>query len=322
MSGPWFYPATWYYLVGDQSPGTQVWQASTGQFVALANADYVAFLAALNPFTGAANVPTVIDTAANLFTGITNYNAQNSLSQFANSASSNSIDASVDVQLTLPLAPLQVITNAAAGKSIKMPQSNLFGSIAPGDPIVFLNKTTFIITLKDFGGNVIGNITSLALAGHAGPQSNNLVTVYESFQTPGLTALNAQIGALSFSELASASSGIWTPTDQSGAGLVLANVNAKWTQIGNRVFADARFDYPVTANGANAVLGGLPFFVPNQTYAAQGNVAFTTIAALSYMTAGANTAGLFAPFSNVGVQLTNAQMSGGQFVVSINYPLT
>src|SRR5438128_803351 len=116
MTG-WVIPTKWYWFVGDQSPGTQVWQSETGQFVALANADYVAFLAAVG-IGGSANAPSSIDTAANLFADITNWNAQNSLSQFVNSNSVAVVDVTNDVTLTLPLAPLQVINTAGVNKSI------------------------------------------------------------------------------------------------------------------------------------------------------------------------------------------------------------
>jgi hypothetical protein len=63
------------------------------------------------------------------------------------------------------------------------------------------------------------------------------------------------------------SSGTWTPTDGSGAGLTLSSVSGKYQVIGNMVFAYFRVTYPTTSNGSTATIGSLPLTVPNQTYA-------------------------------------------------------
>lgn len=59
---------------------------------------------------------------------------------------------------------------------------------------------------------------------------------------------------------------IWTPTDQSGAGLSFTSVSANYCQIGNMVFAYGTFTYPVTVSASNAIIS-LPVAVPNQSYA-------------------------------------------------------
>ncbi len=59
----------------------------------------------------------------------------------------------------------------------------------------------------------------------------------------------------------------WTPTDESGATLTFSNVNAKYTRIGNLIFADFYLTFPSTANGAAITIGGLPVTVAHQTYA-------------------------------------------------------
>jgi hypothetical protein len=53
--------------------------------------------------------------------------------------------------------------------------------------------------------------------------------------------------------------GTFTPVDASGAGLVFAFAQGKYTKIGQRCFVDVTVQYPVTANGLAAVVGGLPF---------------------------------------------------------------
>lgn len=53
--------------------------------------------------------------------------------------------------------------------------------------------------------------------------------------------------------------GDWTPLDASGAGLSLTVSYARWIRMNRMVTAWFDLAYPTTANGSNALLGGLPF---------------------------------------------------------------
>lgn len=53
--------------------------------------------------------------------------------------------------------------------------------------------------------------------------------------------------------------GTWTPTDASGAGLTFTNPVGRYVKIGRFVFVAGSLQYPATASGAEAILGGLPF---------------------------------------------------------------
>lgn len=59
----------------------------------------------------------------------------------------------------------------------------------------------------------------------------------------------------------------WTPTDNSGAGLVFTGVSANYTRIGNIVFAYFSLTYPTTADGTAASIAGLPVTSANADYA-------------------------------------------------------
>jgi hypothetical protein len=60
--------------------------------------------------------------------------------------------------------------------------------------------------------------------------------------------------------LADYEEGTWTPVDTSGASLTLTNeATATYTKIGRQVTASFWVKYPVTASGAGATIGGLPF---------------------------------------------------------------
>jgi hypothetical protein len=79
--------------------------------------------------------------------------------------------------------------------------------------------------------------------------------------------------------------GTWTPTDASGASLsITLTGEAKYVKIGNQVFFTAsQINYPSTASGLSAKIGGLPFtntgantgthnLITGNTYASKGLV--------------------------------------------------
>lgn len=53
--------------------------------------------------------------------------------------------------------------------------------------------------------------------------------------------------------------GTWTPIDSSGASLSITNFASVYVKVGQLLCVDSDLQYPSTANGANAVLGGFPF---------------------------------------------------------------
>lgn len=59
--------------------------------------------------------------------------------------------------------------------------------------------------------------------------------------------------------------GTWTPIDSSGTGLSFTSAEGEYVKIGQLVIASATLTFPVTADGASAVIGGLPFTVRNST---------------------------------------------------------
>jgi hypothetical protein len=53
--------------------------------------------------------------------------------------------------------------------------------------------------------------------------------------------------------------GVWTPGDQSGAGLVFSTAKGRYCKTDKRVYVWGHVTYPATANGAGAMINGLPF---------------------------------------------------------------
>jgi hypothetical protein len=104
--------------------------------------------------------------------------------------------------------------------------------------------------------------------------------------------------------------GTWTPIDASGAGLgftLLAN-SAKYTKIGRVVHAQFALDYPVTASGVQASIGGLPFTIG--TGAGQGGyVSYTTYATVPSLTGAASTTQFYI-YIGGGTGLNNVNLSG------------
>jgi hypothetical protein len=72
--------------------------------------------------------------------------------------------------------------------------------------------------------------------------------------------------------------GTWTPTDASGAGLTFTSATGRYTRMGNVVFLFGYVQYPTTASGANASIGGLPFTVNASAAATQGGVTYSQVA--------------------------------------------
>jgi hypothetical protein len=112
-----------------------------------------------------------------------------------------------------------------------------------------------------------------------------------------------------------ASGTTWTPTDASGAGLSLTVSAATYKSSNGFVTIHSAITYPVTASGANAIIGGAPFT------AAQSSVtgAYTTAAV-------AITAGIAIATTNIslfaaagGAAITNLQMSGKIIEFTISY---
>ena len=56
----------------------------------------------------------------------------------------------------------------------------------------------------------------------------------------------------------------WTPTDASGAGLILSVASATYVKVGQIVHVWASLGYPSTTDAAQAFVGGLPFVCSTQ----------------------------------------------------------
>ena len=115
------------------------------------------------------------------------------------------------------------------------------------------------------------------------------------------------VGTFAATQLSDYATGTWTPADGSGAGLALTITTATYAKIGSLVAPQAEIVYPVTADGSNARISGLPFaaIAANFMLADGGNVGAAFYE--TQVNAGASTIDFL---TGGGVRLTNANLSG------------
>ena len=108
-------------------------------------------------------------------------------------------------------------------------------------------------------------------------------------------------------------------TDQSGAGLSLTFNAGNYVKVGTLVHFELDFSFPTTSNSSQAQISALPFTF--QSNFGSGSIGYHTRGADTTNYSIGNTTNLrFA--SNVGANLTNAQLSGVRMILSITYRST
>jgi hypothetical protein len=110
--------------------------------------------------------------------------------------------------------------------------------------------------------------------------------------------------------------GTWTPADGSGAGLSFTIVSAQYLKWGQGVYISCDLVYPATASGANARISGLPFTTQGAYSAAVQGYGSTATAARWLVRASTT---VIDPFTSVGVNVTNVQLTGQNIVLSAVY---
>lgn len=150
-------------------------------------------------------------------------------------------------------------TGTLSGARLPFPAATILGGIFSKD---CTSGGQFVQVL-----NTDGSVTCATPAGGGNVSNSGTPTSGQLAQWTSATVIQG---------LTYTSSAAWTPTDASGAGLTFTAVDAAYSQIGNMVFAYATLTYPSTANGSNALIGGLPIGVPNHEYARQCAITFMT----------------------------------------------
>jgi hypothetical protein len=121
-----------------------------------------------------------------------------------------------------------------------------------------------------------------------------------------------QVASANANSLDDYEEGTWTPVDGSGAGLSFTVLDARYTKIGRMVECYAQINYPATANGNNAAIGGLPFTMASTVGGSYG--AFTAYTNYDQATwlGSAGSSSTFA-YNLAGGSIANSTISEKQF---------
>ncbi len=120
-------------------------------------------------------------------------------------------------------------------------------------------------------------------------------------------------------DLSDVAAGTWTPTDASGAGLSFVSTSAFYAKIGALVFFYAQVQYPVTASGANSLIGGLPYTSANAKYANIPGSFISTSGQVAGMLVSQNATTLAPVLVATVASITNAQLSGATMAFAGSY---
>jgi hypothetical protein len=212
---------------------------------------------------------------------------------------------------TTPLSGTEVLPIVQSGATVKVANNDLrpkqiqsnatSGVLQVAGPA---SASTRVMTTPDANFTVARTDAAQSFTGNQTLSTGNLV-IGTSGQ--GID-FSATPGTGTSELLADYEEGNWTPIDGSGAGLTFTVTSATYTKVGRLVYVQTFLTYPVTANGAAAVIGGLPF-----TVALDGYVPFPTecgtVSAGSHLRA--RTASTVADFlTQTFAQVTNVTISG------------
>lgn len=136
----------------------------------------------------------------------------------------------------------------------------------------------------------------------------------------GLVSIFNRTGGSATDRVPAAKSDIWTPTDASGAGLTITTFSVRSSLIGSLQYITGTISYPVTADGSNAKIGGLPVATLNEAGVGGTFLIYygTGPALLGLLVAGAQ---LFAIFTQAGVPVINSTLSGVSLRFQFFYPV-
>lgn len=112
--------------------------------------------------------------------------------------------------------------------------------------------------------------------------------------------------------------GTWTPVDSSGASLSFTVGSAIYIKIGRFVLVQFYFTFPITASGANNLIGGLPFTVASSNNYCYGVGRLGTPSAIGTMQANAGGTDIQIYNSSNGIY-ANVQLSNGNVLGSVSY---
>jgi len=171
---------------------------------------------------------------------------------------------------------------------IESDESYLFGQNGPNlDNVAYINRTNAFTGANSFATNLLDLLVG-------------------QLKFPATQNASADANTLDDYE-----EGNWTPADGSGAGLAFVAATGRYTKIGRAVAITCDIAYPATANGANALIIGLPF-VANGTGSL--SIGFQNGAAIYtlYVRSGTTQIELY----SVATRIINSQLSSSSIVAA------
>lgn len=212
---------------------------------------------------------------------------------------------------TASAAPISGVTGLGAGVATALAVN--IGTA--GSPIV--------------NGGALGTPTSGVATNLTGTAAGLTAGIASAVAVGGITGLGTGVGT-ALAANTNSTGGLpvqigptsWTPTDASGATLAFTSVSAQYTKIGNIVFVYGTLQYPATVSSAQAIVGGLPFAVPNQTYAVLPGMLRTTAALTGpIISLIANTSTFNIYIEGVSAGVLNSTMGGNVLWFNFSYPV-
>lgn len=169
------------------------------------------------------------------------------------------------------------------------------------------------------------DILAISLAGANGSRKMTYTQLFgDAFAAVGQLKFPASQNASSDANtLDDYEEGTWTPNDASGASLSFSAAAGRYTKVGRMVFFQMLVQYPSTANGNNAAIGGLPFTIGGSTEgrAGAGAALHDVGAAVACLLNSGGTDIQPRDGDNVVTNKTNAQFSTKQLYLGGSYIL-
>ncbi len=290
---------------GTSAGGTTFWRGDGTWAVPAGTGVTSLSVAAANGFAGSSSGGTT--PALTLTTSITGILKGNGTAMSAASAGSDYV---------IPAGNVATATAPASGSAhgaVTLDASGHFQSVAPGAAGTYLrsNATDFVAsTIQAADVPTLNQSTSGNAATATALQNARTIDGVSFNGTANIQT--ATSGTSDYTNTA------WTPADGSGASLTFSAVNASYTKIGNMVFAYFTLTYPVTANGSNALISGLPVAVPTATYSeAPGTCWGASFAIVGYPNRNSST---FFILKSAGGIAKNSDLSAATINCMLVYP--
>lgn len=177
--------------------------------------------------------------------------------------------------------------------------------------IVLAGSTSGTVTISPPASAGTTTLTLPSTSGTVTTKDTNGILSVNGVQFPATQSASADANCLDDYE-----EGTWTPVDGSGASLSFTSVSGTYIKIGRTVTCLFDLTYPSTANGSQAVIGGLPFSGTRGSMITSYSFTLTFVPLGDVGGTGCN---LYGKGSNPGSTVLNSDMSTKRILGTIIY---